>query len=41
MTELPVENVGIEEEMGFDELTIPSDYSDYDILEEENKLYKK
>ena len=25
--------------MGFYDLTIPSDYSDYDMLEEENILY--
>ena len=27
--------------MSFDDLTIPGDYSDYDILEEEKKLYPK
>ena len=26
------ENVDTEEEMAFDDLTIPADYSDYDIL---------
>ena len=32
MRELPVENVNTEEEMDFDDLNIPGDYSDYDIL---------
>ena len=39
MTEHPVENVNTEEEMAFYDLTIPYDYSDYDILEGGNKLY--
>ena len=34
MTECLVENVDTEEEMDFDDLTIPDDYSDDDILEE-------
>ena len=33
MTETPDENVDTEEEMYFYDLTIPCDYSDYDILE--------
>ena len=37
MTELPVENIDTKEEMAFDDLTIPGDYSDYDILEEEQE----
>ena len=41
MTEAPNENVDTEEEIYFYDLTIPGDYSDYDILEEENKLYTK
>ena len=40
-TETPDENVDIEEAMYFDDLTIPGDYSDYDILEEEKNLYPK
>ena len=32
MTEIPVENVNTEEEINFYDLTIPVDYSDYDIL---------
>ena len=35
ITETPDENFDTEEEMTFDDLTIPGDYSDYDILEEE------
>ena len=35
MTELTVENVDTEEEIVFDNLTIPGDLSYYDILEEE------
>ena len=35
ITETPDENIDTEEEMAFDYLTIPVDYSDYDILEEE------
>ena len=34
---LPVENVNTEEEMDFDDLTTPGDYSDYDILGEEKE----
>ena len=41
MTESPDENVDTEEEMAFDDLNIPGDYSDYDILEGKNKLYPK
>ena len=37
MTEIPVKNVNKEEEMDFDDLNIPGDYSDYDILEEEQE----
>ena len=33
----PVENSNIEEEMDFDDLTIPDNYSDCDILEEEKE----
>ena len=33
MTENPYENVDTEEEMDFDDFTIPGDYSYYDILE--------
>ena len=35
ITETPDEDVDTEEEMYSDSLTIPGDYSDYDILEEE------
>ena len=35
ITEYPNENVDTEEEMFFDDLNIPGDYSDYDLLEEE------
>ena len=31
----PDENVDTEEEMAFDDLTIPGNYSDYNILEKE------
>ena len=34
MTQNPDENVDTEEEMYFHDLTIPGDYSDYDIWEE-------
>ena len=27
--------------MAFDDLTITGDYTDYDIMDEKNKLYKK
>ena len=37
MTECPVENVDTEEEMAFDDLTITGDYSEYDILKEEEE----
>ena len=37
MTKIPFENVDKEEEMAFDDLIIPGDYSDYDILEEEKE----
>ena len=35
MTETPDKNVDTEEEITYDHLTIPGDYSDYDILAEE------
>ena len=35
LTEHPVENVNTEEEMAFYDLTIPGDYSDYEIFDEE------
>ena len=35
LTEHPVENVNTEEEMDFYDLTIPGDYSDYGIFDEE------
>ena len=41
ITETPYENVDTKEEMYFDNLNMPGDYSDYDVLEEEKKLYKK
>ena len=41
MTEIPDGNVDTEEEMAFDDLTIPGDYSDYDIWRKKNKLYPK
>ena len=41
ITYTPDENVDTEESMSFDDLTIPGNYSDYDILEEEKKLYPK
>ena len=34
MTQTPDENVDTEEEISFDYLPIPDDYSDYDIMEE-------
>ena len=40
-TEIPVENVDTEKEMDFDDLTIPGDYRDYDILEEEKETITK
>ena len=41
MTESPYENVDTEEEMAFDDLTVPGDYIDYDILEEWNETISK
>ena len=41
MTENPDENVDTEEEMFFDDLNIPGDYSDYDLLEEEKENISK
>ena len=41
MTETPDENFDIEEEIVFFYLTIPGDYSDYNILEEENETISK
>ena len=41
MTEITVENVDTEEEMVYDDLTIPGDYIDYDILDEEKRNYIK
>ena len=38
MTELPVQNANTEAEMDFDNLTIPGDYSDYDILDENKTI---
>ena len=38
--ETPDENVDTEEETSFDDLTIPGDYSNYDILEEEKNISK-
>ena len=35
------ENVDTEEEIYFDDLNIPGDYSDYDILEEEKEIISK
>ena len=41
MTDTPDENVHTEKEMAFDDLTIPGDYSNYDILEiEKETIYK-
>ena len=37
MTYTPDENIDTEEEMDFDDLTIPGDYSDYDIFEGEKE----
>ena len=37
MTEHPVRNVDTEEEMTIDDLTIPGDYGDSDIFEEEKE----
>ena len=39
--ETPYENLDTEEADSFEDLTIPGDYCDYDILEEEEKLYPK
>ena len=39
--ETPDENVDTEEAMFFDDLTVTSDYSHYDILDEERKIYQK
>ena len=41
LTKNPDENIDIEEEKGFYELTIPSNYSYYDILEEEKETISK
>ena len=41
IAETPDENVGTEEGIAFDDLTIPGDYSDYDILKEENETISK
>ena len=41
MTETPDENFDTEGEMAFDDLTIPGDYSDCDILEEEKESISK
>ena len=41
MTETLDENIDTEEEMAFDDMTIPGDYSDYDILEEEKETISK
>ena len=41
ITETPDESVDAEEAVSFDDLNIPGDYSDYDILEEEIKGYRK
>ena len=41
ITETPDENVDTEEEISFDDLTIPGDYSDYNILEEEKETISK
>ena len=40
-TETPDENDDTEEEIDFDELTIPGDYSDHDIFEEEKETISK
>ena len=41
MIKTPDGNVDTEEEMDFDDLNIHSDYSDYDILEEEKETISK
>ena len=41
ITDNPDENDDTEEEMVFDNLNIPGDYSDYDILEEEKETILK
>ena len=41
ITETPDESIDTEEEMDFDDFTIPGDYSDYDILEEEKETIFK
>ena len=41
MTKNPIENVNTEEEIYFDDLAIPGNYSDYDILEEEQETISK
>ena len=41
MTNTTDENVDTEEEMDFDELTIPGDYSDYDISKEKKNYIQK
>ena len=41
MTENSDENVDTEEEMDFDDLIIPGDYSDYDFWRKKKKLYPK
>ena len=38
LRETPDENIDAKEEIPFDDLTIPGDYSDHDILEEEKEL---
>ena len=41
LIENPDENVDTEEEMDFDDLTIPRNYSDYDILEKKMETVSK
>ena len=41
ITDNPDENVDTEEEISFDEFTIPGNYSDYDTLEEEKETTSK
>ena len=41
ITETQDEKVDTEEEIYFDDLTIPGDYSDYGILEEEKETISK
>ena len=41
LTENPDENFNTEEDMDFDDLNIPGDYSDYDILQEEKETIPK